>query len=61
MVVVVGSCLVTGCADEASAPPTKESTQAAVDAVKKMQLGAVPTPKGLKPASEVNKSEAPAK
>jgi hypothetical protein len=46
------SCLLAGCSDEAGSPPTPESTQSAVDAVKKLQQGAVPTPKGMKPASE---------
>ena len=52
------SCLIAGCGDEASAPPTPESTQSAVDAVKKLQEGAVPTPGGLKPASEVKSKAA---
>jgi hypothetical protein len=48
------SCLLSGCGpDPSDAPPTPESTQSAVDAVKKLQQGNVPTPKGMKPASEV--------
>ena len=51
---LVLSCLLSGCGpDPSEAPPTPESTQSAVDAVKKLQQGAVPTPGGMKPPSEV--------
>jgi hypothetical protein len=51
-VAVFLGCLFVGCTDESDKPPTPESTQSAVDAVKKLQQGAVPTPKGMQPASD---------
>jgi hypothetical protein len=51
------SCVLAGCdgggGGEATATP--ENPQAGLDAIKKMQEGAVPTPKGMKPATEVPK------
>lgn len=53
------ACMLSGCGAEPSdAPPTPESTQSAVDAVKKLQQGSVPTPGGMKPASEVKSNPA---
>ncbi len=54
------SGLISGCSDDAAAPPTPEKTQSAVDAVKKLQGGAMPTPGGMKPAAEV-KTNTPTK
>jgi hypothetical protein len=57
--VLVLSCVMWGCgADPSEAPPTAESTQTAVDAAKKLQQGAMPTPGGMKPASEVQSKPA---
>jgi hypothetical protein len=53
---LVLSSFLVGCGE--TAPPevaTKDDPQKALDAVKKMQEGAIPTAKGMMPASEVPK------
>ena len=39
---------------------TPTNSRAGLDALKKLQQGAVPTPKGMKPALEVNQKNAAA-
>ena len=55
---IVLSCLLAGC-DSGAGPgtATPQNPQAGLDAVKKLQQGAVPTAKGMKPAAEAGKTK----
>ncbi len=52
---IVISCLLAGCdSGPSESTATPENPQKGLDAIKKLQQGAVPTPKGLRPAAEVH-------
>jgi hypothetical protein len=53
---IVLSCLLVGCdSGPSEETATPENPQKGLDAIKKLQEGAVPTAKGMKPAAEVPK------